>query len=65
MSYKDIEEVRVKRTTKEVIKGKGNRSRKRKSTALEVGKLELELEPEVARIVEALEPWRAPVAQIY
>jgi len=40
ISYKDIEEVQAKRAAKEVIKGKGNRSRKRKSTTLEAGKPE-------------------------
>ncbi len=65
MSYEDIEEARAKRAAKEVIKGKGNRGRKRKSAALEAGKPEPELEPEVARMVEAPEPWRAPVAQMY
>jgi hypothetical protein len=47
MSFEDIEEARAKRTTKEVIKGKGQRGRKRKSSTLEAG--EPELEPEVAR----------------
>ncbi len=65
MSYEDIEEARAKRAAKEVINGKGNRGRKRKSAALEAGKPEPELEPEVARMVEAPEPWRAPVAQMY
>jgi hypothetical protein len=34
MSFEDIEEARVKRTAKEVIKGKGERGRKRKSSVL-------------------------------
>jgi hypothetical protein len=37
MSYEDIEEAREKRAAKEVIKGKGNCGRKRKSAALEAG----------------------------
>jgi hypothetical protein len=55
ISFKDIEVARAARATKEVIKGKGKRSRKRKSATLEVDKLEAdktkpeELEPEVAR----------------
>ena len=47
ISYEDIEEARAKRAAKEVIKGKGNRGRKRKSAALEAGKPEPE--PEVVR----------------
>ncbi|OBT69721.1 hypothetical protein VE03_00858 [Pseudogymnoascus sp. 23342-1-I1] len=39
-SYEDIEEARAKRAAKEIIKGKGKRRRKRKSTALEVGEPE-------------------------
>jgi hypothetical protein len=53
ISFKDIKEARVKRAVKEVIKGKGQRGRKRKSATLEADKLEvvdeLELELEVAR----------------
>jgi hypothetical protein len=45
MSYEDIVEARAKRATKEIIKGKGKRGRKRKSTALEAGELELKVEP--------------------
>lgn len=48
ISFKDIEVARVARATKEVIKGKGKRSRKRKSATLEADELETELEPEVA-----------------
>jgi hypothetical protein len=62
MSYEDIKEARVKRAAKEVIKGKGKRDRKRKSAALVAG--EPEPEPEVAWIIEAPEPWRAPVARM-
>ncbi|KFZ24430.1 hypothetical protein V502_01093 [Pseudogymnoascus sp. VKM F-4520 (FW-2644)] len=47
MSYEDIEEARAKRAAKEIIKGKGKRGRKRKSTALEAGEPELEVEPEL------------------
>jgi hypothetical protein len=55
MSFEDIEEARAKRATKEVIKGKGQRGRKRKSAALEADEPEAadepepEPEPEVAR----------------
>lgn len=65
ISYKDIKEARAKRAAKEVIKGKGKRGRKRKSATLEAGKPESELEPEVAPMIEAPEPWRAPVARMY
>jgi hypothetical protein len=46
---------------REIINGRGNHSRKRKSAAQEAD----EPEPEVARMIEALEPWRAPVAPMY
>ena len=49
MSYKDIKEARAKRATKEVIKGKGKRGRKRESATLEADELETEPEPKVAR----------------
>ena len=65
MSYEDIEEARAKRAAKEVVKGKGKRGRKRKSAAPEAGEPESELEPEVAPMIEAPEPWRAPVARMY
>jgi len=67
ISYKDIKEVRVKRAAKEVIKGNRKRGRKRKSATLEAGEPEPEPEPEpeVAQIIEAPEPWGAPVARIY
>jgi len=68
MSYEDIEEARAKRAAKEVINGKGKHGRKWKS-APEAGKLEPEPEPEpepeVTRMIEAPEPWRAPVARMY
>ncbi|KAF4626224.1 hypothetical protein G7Y89_g11935 [Cudoniella acicularis] len=64
MSYEDIEEARAKRAAKEVIKGKGKRGRKRKSAALEADEPELEPGPEVARMIEAAEPWRAPVVRM-
>ena len=57
MSYEDIEEARATRAAKEVIKGKGKRSRKRNS--------ESELEPKVVRMIEAPGPGRAPVARMY
>lgn len=68
MSYEDIEEARAKRAAKEVIKGRAKRGRKRKSSALEAVEPELQLEPvpvpEVAQMIEAPEPWRAPVARM-
>ncbi|KAH6672828.1 hypothetical protein B0J14DRAFT_667473 [Halenospora varia] len=67
MSFEDIKVARAARAAKEAIKGQGKRGRKRKSAALEADKpevaepeaveaaeLELELEPEVARIIDAL-----------
>jgi hypothetical protein len=42
---------RAARAAKEVIKGKGKRGRKRKSTALEADEPDIEAEPEVARAV--------------
>jgi hypothetical protein len=42
--------------------GKGKRGRKRKSAAQEED--EPEPDPEVARVIEAPEPWRAPVARM-
>jgi hypothetical protein len=47
MSYEDIEEVRVKRTTRDTTKYKGNRGQKRKNIELEVSEAELESEVEV------------------
>jgi len=80
MSFEGIEEARAKRAAKEVIKGKGIHDRKRKSAALKAGEPEPEPEsepvpepvpepepepePEVARIIEAPEPWKAPVARM-
>lgn len=40
ISFEDIEVVRVARTTKDIIKGKGKRSRKHKSTILGADELE-------------------------
>ena len=55
MSFKDIEVARVACAAKEVVKGKGKRGRKRKSTIIEADEPEVdELEPEVARIIDAL-----------
>jgi hypothetical protein len=42
MSYEDIEEARAKRAAKEVINGKENGGRNRKSAVLEAGEPELE-----------------------
>jgi hypothetical protein len=69
MSYEDIEEERAKRAAKEVITDKRKGGRKRKSAAQEADEPdepdpEPEPEPEVARMIEAPEPWRAPVPRI-
>jgi hypothetical protein len=53
-------ELEVARAAKEAINGRGKRGRKRKSAAQEAD----EPEPEVARIIDAPVPWRAPVAQM-
>jgi hypothetical protein len=58
MSFGDIKRARAARAVKE--EGKGKRGRKRKSAALEA----YEPEPEVARMIDAPVPWRAPVAQM-
>ena len=60
ISFKDIEVARAARAAKEVIKGKGKRGRKRKSAAQEAD----EPEPEVALMIDAPVPWRAPVARM-
>jgi len=71
MSYEDIEEARIKCAAKDATKGKGKRGRKRKSIELEADKPEPdepgepEPKPQVARIIEAPGPWRAPVARMY
>jgi hypothetical protein len=54
ISFKDIEVARAARATKEVIKGKGKRGRKRKSAAVEADEpdSELDSEPEVVRAAE-------------
>jgi hypothetical protein len=57
-------EAEVARAAKEVINGRGKRGRKRKSAAQEADEPEPEPEPEVARVIKAPEPWRAPVAQM-
>ncbi|KAL9063088.1 MAG: hypothetical protein Q9161_009632 [Pseudevernia consocians] len=62
MSFEDIEVTRAARAAKEVINGKGKRGRKRKSAAQEAD--EPDSEPEVARVIKAQEPWRAPVARM-
>jgi hypothetical protein len=65
ISFEDIEVARAARAAKEVIKGKGKRGRKRKSAAQEADEPEPEPEPELARMIEAPEQWRAPVARMY
>lgn len=57
-------EPKVARAAKEVIGGRGKRGQKRKSFTPEAGEPEPESEPEVARIIEAPKPWRAPVARM-
>jgi hypothetical protein len=47
ISYKDIKEVRAKRTARDATKRKGNCGQKRKNTELEASKVELESEVEV------------------
>ncbi|PMD28098.1 hypothetical protein NA56DRAFT_683573 [Hyaloscypha hepaticicola] len=53
MNFEDIEEARAKHIAKEVIKGKGKRGRKCKSTILEAN--ELEADKSVSEVVEAVE----------
>jgi hypothetical protein len=53
-------ELEVVRATKEGIKGKGKRGRKRMTAAHEAEELELE----VTLTIDALVPWRAPVANM-
>jgi hypothetical protein len=60
MSFEDIEVAHIAHAAKEVIKGKGKRGQKRKSAAQEAE----EPEPEVAQMIDAPVPWRAPVAQM-
>jgi hypothetical protein len=53
-------EPEMARAVKEVVKGRGKRGRKRKDAAQEVDALE----PEVARMIDALVPWRALVTRM-
>jgi hypothetical protein len=53
-------EPEVARAAKEAIKGRGKRGRKRKIAVQEAE----EPEPEVARMIDAPVPWRAPVARM-
>jgi hypothetical protein len=63
MSYEDLREARAKRAAKEkATAGKGKRGRKRKSPAPEAGAPEPKAK--VARMSEAPEPARAPVARM-
>jgi hypothetical protein len=55
-------EAEVARAAKEAINGRGKHGRKRKSAVQEAD--EPELGPEVARVIEAPEPWKAPVARM-
>jgi hypothetical protein len=57
-------EPEVARAGKEAINGRGKRGRKRESAALEADEHKLELELEVARIIDALVLWRALVARM-
>ena len=45
MSFKDIVVARAARIIKDIVKGKGRHSRKRKSVLLDKGKLDSDLEP--------------------
>jgi hypothetical protein len=54
MSYEDIKEARVKRTTKDTMKYIGKRSRKHRNTRLEADEPEAEAEPEVAHTAKEL-----------
>lgn len=56
ISYENIEKTRTKRTTKEIIKGKEKRDRKRKDVALKKDKLKSKSKLEVTRIIEASKP---------
>jgi hypothetical protein len=67
-------EPEVARPAKEVTKGKGKRGRKRKSATFEADELEVEQEvaemieepeQEVAQTIKAREPWKALVARMY
>ena len=51
-------EPEVARAAKEAINGRGKRGRKRKSAAQEAD------EPEVALMIDAPVPWRAPIARM-
>jgi hypothetical protein len=53
-------EPEVARAVKEVIKGRGKRGRKSKSATQQAD----EPEPELARMINAPVPWRAPVARM-
>jgi hypothetical protein len=66
MSYEDPEEARTKRAAKEKTtlgKAKGKRGRKGRRPTLEAGTPQPEID--VTRRNVVLEPWGAPVAQMY
>jgi hypothetical protein len=52
ISFKDIKVAWVAHAAKDIIKGKGKRGQKHKSTTLEADKLETEAEPEVAYTIK-------------
>ncbi|KAH8772417.1 hypothetical protein F5882DRAFT_300441, partial [Hyaloscypha sp. PMI_1271] len=52
LSYWDIEEARAKRTTRDIVKSKGKRGRKRKNTEPEASEAEPELEVEVVSSIK-------------
>ncbi|KAH8587508.1 hypothetical protein B0O99DRAFT_396786 [Bisporella sp. PMI_857] len=54
----DEQEPKVACVAKDAMNDKGKRGQKRKSAAQEVD------EPEMARVIEAPKPWRAPVARM-
>jgi hypothetical protein len=64
ISFEDIEVARAACATKDIIKGKGKRGRKRKSSAPEADDLETEPRPEVVPVIEVPKPWKAPVARM-
>jgi hypothetical protein len=61
----ELDEPEVARAVEEVINGRGKHGWKRKSAAPEADEPEVEAEPEVAWMIEAPEPRRAPVARMY
>jgi hypothetical protein len=66
ISYEDLKEARAKRAAKEkstLGKVKGKRGRKGRSPVRDAGTPQPEID--VTRMSVVLEPWRAPIAQMY